>query len=321
MPFPSLRTVAGIGKETTKGTGVAATSFIAFKKFDTVDNIALLMDAGIRASMGLDFDTILGPSASGLDLSGDVFPDTIGFPLQGLLGDVTVTGGSAPYTHAMALLNSGTGQPTSYTISDYDPLSSRRFAGMQFHDLALKFDAAGLFEYDAKATGWASGTAGNPSQALSTDTPTAAWNIAVVIGGSTVTYVTTFECQLQRKLKVLRGASGSQNPYAIFLGDLTVTGKMKVFMEDETQLLNYINNSKPSLDVSFTTGAGAGTRQVKLHSSKTAFKLAKRDRSAEEVALDIDFTCLLNTTDAGASGGYSPIKATLQNAMASGTYA
>ena len=33
-----------------------------------------------------------------------------------------------------------------------------------------------------------------------------------------------------------------------------------------------------------------------------------------------DFMALANTTDAGASGGYSPIKVTIQNADVAGTY-
>jgi hypothetical protein len=45
------------------------------------------------------------------------------------------------------------------------------------------------------------------------------------------------------------------------------------------------------------------------------------DRSKDFVEVEIDLNAQGNTTDVGATSGYSPIKWTLQNAKTSGTYA
>jgi hypothetical protein len=102
---------------------------------------------------------------------------------------------------------------------------------------------------------------------------------------------------------------------------VSASGKLTLVMEDDTQYLNYLNNSKPSLDINFSQGAGAAAVQVKLHMTKAAYTAAEISRGKDYIELSVDFDALANTTDAGASGGYSPIKVTLQNAVAASTYA
>jgi hypothetical protein len=55
--------------------------------------------------------------------------------------------------------------------------------------------------------------------------------------------------------------------------------------------------------------------------TKCAFQVAKVDRSQDYVTLDVTYKAIANSTDVGATSGYSPIKVTLQNAKASGVYA
>jgi hypothetical protein len=45
------------------------------------------------------------------------------------------------------------------------------------------------------------------------------------------------------------------------------------------------------------------------------------ERGEDFVQVSVDFNAQSNTTDAGASGGFSPISWTLKNAKPSGTYA
>jgi hypothetical protein len=55
--------------------------------------------------------------------------------------------------------------------------------------------------------------------------------------------------------------------------------------------------------------------------TKAAHKNAKVNRGKSYVAVDADVTGLANTTDAGASAGYSPCKLVLRNTKPTGTYA
>jgi hypothetical protein len=320
MPQPTFRSFLGIAKETTFGTAVAATAFLPVKDMSPKDKLKLIDDEGMRGSMVTSYGKIAGPIYAEYDFGGDVFPDVIGYPLAGVLGDVTVTGASAPYTHAMAVLNTGTGQPPSYTLSDYYTIATRQFAGVKFTEVGIKFSGDGLLTYSAKAHSLASATTTAPTPSFTAVTPVAGWVGAVTIGGSASTILIDGECSIKRPVSVVSTVDGTQAPYSLWSGPVTASGKMTLIMEDDVQLLNYLNNSQPSLDINYAQGAGASAVQVKLHMTKCGYSNAEVNRGKDYIELSVDFEAIANTTDAGAGGGYSPIKVTLQNALPSGTY-
>lgn len=321
MPQPTFRSFLGIAKETAFGTAVPATAFIPVKTMSPKDNVMLLDDQGMRGSMVDTYDKIAGPVFAEYGFDGDVFPDTIGWALAGVLGDVVTTGASAPYTHAVSTLNTGTGQPPSYTVSDYYTIATRQFPGLKFSELGLKFSGDGLLNYSAKATSLASVPTTAPTPSYTDVPPLAGWTGAVTIGGSAATFVVDGECTIKRDVTVIHTSDGTQAPYALWSGPVSASGKLTLVMEDDTQYLNYLNNSKPSLDINFSQGAGASAVQVKLHMTKASYSAAEISRGKDYIELSVDYDALANTTDAGASAGYSPIKATLQNTIATGTYA
>jgi len=156
----SVRSYIGIAKEATKGTPVAPTDYIPVMagSLKPVNIIDPLFDEGLRGSIVKNYNYIPGRTRSTFDYSGAAFADTIGYPIAGVLGTDITTGGSAPYTHEIALLNQSTvgsdAQPISYTLTDFSAVDVRSYSGIQFSDFSLKFNADGLLEYDAKATGW-----------------------------------------------------------------------------------------------------------------------------------------------------------------------
>src|ERR1700738_1279034 len=119
MPNPTNRSFLGVAKEATKGTGVASTAYIPVKTINPFDHVMYLPDKGLRGSMVETYDEIAGPIYSELDIGGDAFPDTIGWPLAGILPDVATTGASAPFTTTFASKNTGDGQAKAYTLTDY----------------------------------------------------------------------------------------------------------------------------------------------------------------------------------------------------------
>ncbi|MCU1590090.1 MAG: hypothetical protein JWP11_1346 [Frankiales bacterium] len=321
MPLPTYLSFLGIAKETTKGTAVAASDYIPVTALTPQDTVMFLADKGMRGSQVELYNEIQGPTMSEYSFAGDVFPDTIGYVLAGLLGDVTTTGASAPFSHAFAVKNSGDGQPPSYTLSDYNTATTRQFAAMQFSEASFKFSGDGLLSYSAKALGNISTTTTKPTQSFSAVTPIAAWKGVVTIGGGAVVTLVDGTCELKRSVEAVHTLDGSANPYKIWGGPVAASGKMTFLAEDESQLLNYLNNSQPSLVLDFQQGAGAALTEVKFQMSRAAYTLGTIVRGKDYVAVDVSYDAIANTTDAGASGGYSPVKATVQSAKASGTYA
>jgi hypothetical protein len=323
----SVRSYLGIAKEATKGTAVAPTDFIPVMvdSLKPVDIIDPLYDTGLRGSMVTNYNYIPGRTRSTFDFGGHVFADTIGYPISGIMGAVATAGASAPYTHTVSLLNaSATGadsQPISYTLTDFYAANVRSYAGIQIHDFSLKFNADGMLEYDAKGTGWASATVSTPTPAFSTVLPTPVWRGTVSIGGSAVSYAIEGNIDIKRNVTPIYGISGTQNPYQIFVGGLEVTGKLNFVMENDTELTRFLTNTQPALVLNWAYGAGASAVQLQATITKGAYVAAAIERGNDFVTVSVDINGQANTTDAGSSGGFAPIKWVLQNAKASGTYA
>jgi hypothetical protein len=323
----SVRSYLGIAKEATRGTAVAPTDFIPVMKdaLKPVDIVDPLYDTGLRGSNALNYNYIPGRTRSTVDFGGAVFADTVGYAIAGVLGSVATTGASAPFTHTISLFNSLTSnvdvQPISYTLTDFYAVDVRSYPGCQFSDFSLKFNADGMLEYDAKSTGFQSELVADPTPTFSTVLPTPVWRGTVSIGGSTVSTAMSGNIDMTRPATPIYGISNTQDPYQVFLGPLEVTGKITFVMEDDSQLLNFLNNSQPALVFNWAYGAGASAVQIQATLTKGAYTTGVIERGEDFVQVTVDINAQANTTDDGASGGFSPIKWVLQNAKASGTYA
>jgi hypothetical protein len=323
----SVRSYLGIAKEATKGTIVAPTDFIPVAKdnLKPVDLVDPLYDTGLRGSNVMNYAYIQGRTRSTFDFGGAVFADTIGYSIAGLLGTVATTGVSAPFTHTISLENSLTSdvdvQPISYTLTDFYAVEVRSYPGCQFSDFSLKFNADGMLEYDAKTTGWASSTVADPTPTFSTVLPTPVWRGTVSIGGASVATAMEGNIDMTRAATPIYGISNTQNPYQIFLGPLEVTGSIKFVMDNDSELVRFLNNTQPAIVLNWQYGSGASLVQIQATISKGAYTAAVIERGDDFVSVTIELNGQGNTTDAGSTGGFAPIKWVLQNAKASGTYA
>jgi hypothetical protein len=323
----SVRSYLGVAKEVTKGTAVTPTDFIPVmaSSLKPVDIIDPLYDEGLRGSNVKNYNYIPGRTRSTIDFGGTAFPDTIGYALAGVLGDVATTGASAPFTHTMSLENSAVAaadaQPLSYTFTDFYAAAVRAYSGVQMHDFTLKFNADGMLEYDAKGTGFASAAAATPTPSFSTILPTPVWRGSVSIASTTITNAISGEISMKRPVTPIYGISTIQNPYSVFVGPLEVTGKITFVMEADTELTRFLTNTQPTLVFNWAYGTAAAAVQIQATLTKGAYVAAAIDRGSDFVQISVDINGQGNTTDAGASAGFSPIKWVLQNAKASGTYA
>jgi hypothetical protein len=322
----SVRSYLGIAKEVTKGTAVAPTDFIpvmvdSLKPVDLVDP---LYDTGLRGSMVTNYNYIPGRTRSTFDFGGSVFADTIGYPIAGIMGSDVTTFDDPTYIHDITLINQSAvgadAQPNSYTLTDFYAADVRSYPGIQFHDFSLKFNADGMLEYDAKATGWASEVVSTPTPSFSTVLPTPVWQGTVSIAETSVAYTVSGNLDVKRSVTPIYGISGTQDPYQIFVGPMEVTGKFTFVMENDDQLINFLDNTQPELIVEFTQGTGATQTSIVFHVGKGAYTTAAIDRSGDHVAIAVDFSAIATTGDAGTTGGYSPITWVLENAVPTGTY-
>jgi hypothetical protein len=206
-------------------------------------------------------------------------------------------------------------------LTDFYAADVRSYPGCQFSDFSLKFNADGMLEYDAKTTGWQSTAVADPTPTFSTVLPTQVWHGTVSVGGSAVSNSMTGNIDMARSVTPVYGISATQNPYNIFLGPLEVTGKITFIMENDTELTRYLSNSQPAIVLNWAYGTGATAVQLQATITKGAYTAAVIERGEDYVQISVDLNGQGNTTDAGSTGGFAPIKWVLQNAKASGTYA
>ena len=332
--YPSAKQVIGLAVESTMGaanTTIAATMPVT--EFVAKDKPLPLIDKGMRGSMVEEYGLIQGPISIEWTMKGAVFFDNIPYLLRNLLGDLTTTGPvSSQYTHAISVLNSGTGQPASLTIVDWQGLTpttqARVYTGCCVSELTLKGNPEStLIEFEAKGLGFKSEAypTSPPVFAPSSDQPMAAWRVTMGLGGpasggTLVSTVRDWETTITRELKPEWVSNGSQYPVVIARGKVTVAGKLNFSVPSDETALNYLlNNTQPQWQLLVDNSlAAAARRAMQIDQQLTGFDAVEIARSEEAVGYEATYRAIANATNAGASAGYSPIKITTINATATG---
>jgi len=311
--LPVARQQFGIALEATKGTWVTSSAYPELDTFSPEDKITMLPVTGLRGSMVETYGEVQGVGTADLSMGGAIFADTIGWPLAGLLGDVATTG-TAPYANAMAVLNSGQGQPKSYSFThNYDATLSRGYAGTQFSEVELTYTAPDLAKFTAKATSLLSTTETSPTASYTAILPFAAWQCACLIGGASTVVVTEATVTMTRKMDIINALNGLQSPAQIFVGPLSVTWKISGLADaSDTALLYYLNNTQPAVDLTMTQST---TAILEVHSTNVAFTGGPFKADKDVMEIDLTGTAVANTTDVGATAGYGPVKVTLSNSV------
>lgn len=331
VTWPTARRFITTAVETTQGTAVTpGTTTHPVMTFDPEDKFVWLDDEAARGSMVDVYNRIQGPGNAEHSIGGPMFVDGLGVWLKAILGDLTTTPGT-PNSHAFAVLNSGSAQPASLTIADWQGPPAATFArlwpGFCPSELTIKGNAAStLIEWSCKGVGFLSSIAGvTPVAAPSSEPAMAAWRFQVGIGGvagggTLVKTIDEFEFTITREVSVEFTGQNSQNPYYIQRGPVGVGGSFHFSKpaDEAGAITPLLTNSQPQVQILVSNGGVAGAlRTLTIDMLKTAWDTSKINRGDAAVGYDTTWKAIANTTNAGASGGYSPAKITLQNNVAS----
>lgn len=284
----------GLAKEATRGTALNPTMWLPVKNPKPDDLTDWVVDDNLRGIPSKDFGQYKNRQHSTFEFEGNFYPDYPPVLFNAIMGSLDTTGSASPYTHTFTLNN--TAQPPTYTISDYDGIDLRQFAGCVLEELQLKYAPDGALTYTAKWAGHASvtGTVGTPT--FGTVNPLLGFNCSAKLGGSADANLLGWDITMKRKLDQIFAANSSKDPAATFLGALEVTGKATFLMTDTTELDEYLNDSQPVFDITLSQSA---SESLEILMSQCAFNKATVNRSKEYVELDTDFRAIYNATDGG----------------------
>lgn len=294
----------GLAFETTYGTAVVPTVFIPYETIKVEDDIKKVADEGRRAVLSKLFQEYASTKQSKVEVDFFAYPDVLGYFLKAMLGQYAVTGTGAPYSHKFTETITAI---LSTTLGDFNTVNERKYAGSVLDEFSLKFDTSGAVKASAKFQGKASviGTTSTPT--FTTLNSIMGFQLTAKIGGTTNLNLVGGEVSFKRDNKLLFTAQNTQDVTKFATGRIECSGKLTFDVEDETELLLYLNGTQPTLDLLFTYDANTS---LDLSFGKVDITKATADRSQEFLRVDAEFKALWNTTDSGVA------TVTLKNAVA-----
>ena len=299
--------------------------YLPVTAIDFGDDYNMIDDKGVRGSNVEVYGTTQADAESTLSLGGDLIPDQFGYILGSIFGAVDFTGGT-PNQHIFAGMNTAAsnGQPTPLLVYDYNGYNTRCYAGAKLSEVQIKYDPKANVTWTAKGIGYPSIVVANPTVSFSALQPQAAWQAQITVGGVYLPRLLTADITIKRTVNSVQTCDGTQTAYKVWAGPLSVTGNFNFVMEDDSDVLNYVNNTQPTVTLAFINGTGAAQTGLSIQMTKCVYTKtwkAKQVGSNGYVEVGGPITALANTTDANtAGGGYSPAKVTLRNSVATGTY-
>lgn len=310
----------------TTGTGTTTTTATA-----AVGATTLSVSAITGFSLGQAVQIGTGATSQVVVLSAAPAGTTLtftGYPLRFPVANAaTVTGVVAPFTHNFSLLNSSPGQPVTHTLTHFQGLTGTYGAAQYPYWCAsgcsFTMDAEKLLTHDTKGMSYIQQPAAAALTNSYSNVPVYAnWQFAVGIGGpasggTQVANVTTAGIDITRDLKNYFTASGQQAPYVIGRNALKVEGKFTQVAQNQSPMLELLNNTQPQIQLKASNGlTGASLLAITFNLQVAAYETVKLQQS-EVIEYDVTFRGVANPTNAGGSGGQSPLSITIQNAVPS----
>ena len=249
----------------------------------------------------------------------------------------------APFTHRFAALNSPLGyggaygaQPPTHTFTDvtnivntftnatYGTAPTNTFGARQYPSAVLKnMDFSGnaeqLLGVRMSGESWLSTVATSAvTNVTSNFRPIPNWNTTVNILGTSINQIGEFNYSFKRATQVYWTLTGTQTPFIIARGPLTLDGTInwEPTQTEEPLDIMLLNAQGPMTITTTNNGiANSGTAAtLTFVASQVANIKSKVMRNGQAIGYNNSFECVANATDVGGSGGLGPGTLTLINA-------
>lgn len=284
-------------------------------------NITVASSAGFVAGQNVQIDSgTVSEVVKLASVAGNTLTFT-GYPLRfNHANNATVQTVSGSYTHRFNILNSGTGQPPTHTATDYTALTTtvgaRSYPSLCVGQLEFTGSAEALFMGKVTGNSWISQPAAStPTNSTNFVVPIPSWRTNITIGTSAIYDIGQWAVSIKRQLQVYWTNQGFQNPYIIGRGTLDATGTLNFTVAyDETALLQYLNNTQPSVVINVDNGL-SGTSHINYTFifNQAAFIKSKITRSGVLIGYDDEIQSVANSTNSGGSGGLGPLTVIVTN--------
>ena len=164
-----------------------------------------------------------------------------------------------PYTHKWAILNTGSGQPPTTTLTDFTNLTASVGARAYPSACVSQMDFTGnteqLLMQKVSGNSWLSQANSTPTNTTAFTIPQPNWRSTISVGGSQNYSITEWTVAVKRQLAIYWTAQDAQTPFVIARGGLGVTiGVNQGVASDETALNWMLNGAPLAIQIQFDNG-------------------------------------------------------------------
>lgn len=227
------------------------------------------------------------------------------------------------YSHTFALLNSGTGQAPTHSLTDYTGITAttgaRTYPSAVVTGLEFGGGSQQVLTRSVSGQAWLSAaSASTPSNTVSAAAPVPVWRASVTINGSAVYNVADWKAQFSRAMVPYWTAQSAQTPAVLARGPLSVGLSVEQPLAvNEAPLTNMLSGGLMPVVFTVSNGlAGAGALSMTVTMTKAQTVTAKPTRGAGPTGYSTTWAAVANSTDVGGSGGLGPAVVQLTNAIA-----
>lgn len=291
------RISVGFGKETTRGTSVAASQWQPHTSLEFDEMVEYAKnEAGHGTIFGQKDANIVTRWGEG-NINGLIYDKQLGYPLLSLLGTVNSAaksgGNSSVYDHTFTLQESA--QRQSLTIATDEANGDYRFPNAVIDELNIKFELGKLIEFESKFMSVKGASATNsPSFAtdayffrpqdfsLKTATDTAG------LSGASATTVQGFSLSFKANSEADK-VLGAVDPRDFVSKEFAVEGELTMVYEAETMKNYALQGTKRAMEVSLintgvTIGASANPGLV-ITLDEVVFDAYTREKALGDIVL------------------------------------
>lgn len=307
----------GLAPETTYGTAIAVPA--VFVPVDTpawTSPIESIDDTALRGSMAVNYARQNGLRYEQLTFKTNCYIDSAYYLLRAMLGVAdTITGTPPTVTHKTSLLSASNGQPQSTTLFYCDGAGKAwQIPGAQMTDLKLTVKTSGLVELQATFQGLPATAITPPANTPTTAAPMPAYDTTISVGGTLYSKYSEIDLEWKRGTKMIPTVTGTQTPFAIFAGPLSVAGTFDGVYQGSTDndLVANLTNQQPALIITMVAPTDL-THTLAVQCSKVAYDDAQVSGTNEWMSVKSTLTAIATAADVAAGGNLSPTLATLIN--------
>jgi hypothetical protein len=190
-------------------------------------------------------------------------------------------------------------RPPSWSISTYEGVDYRGWAGCQMSELAIKIDPKATITFQAKFAGFPEASVSSFVYAGSTIQPNLGWGWNMTNAGGASTRGLTYDLTLKRATDAIHSSDGIQAPREVFPGALELDGAYKAIFENTTDYNLYINNTQSVTTATLAKAISFGGESLAITMSQSGWSKGTRNLSGTYVDATFSLSGIYNATDSG----------------------